>query len=78
MDMAKRKKRPGQTAGQSITAGEALVARDLAKDIVIRAYFARRQKEREGLRGKIRSLFSRRKSAAPLVDMFEHLEKKNK
>lgn len=74
--MTKRKRRPGQVAGQGITAGEALIARNLAKDLVIRAYFARRQ--REGLRGRIRSLFSKNKPVAPVVDMFEHLEKKTR
>jgi hypothetical protein len=71
MDMPRRKK-----PRTPLTDGHMLAARDLAKDLVIRAYFARRQKEREGIGGRVRSFFSGRRDTAPVVDIFDHVERK--
>lgn len=69
INMAKKKK-----PREPFTDDHMAAAKNLAKDLVIRAYFARRQKERDGLRGKIKSLFSRRqKTKAPVIDMLDHV-----
>lgn len=67
---AKKKKHRAHVVDDS----SILAARNLAKDLVIRAYFARREKERGGLKGKIRSLFSKKKRA-PIIDIFSHVER---
>jgi hypothetical protein len=73
MNMPAKKRKPRAP----FTDDHMLAAKNLAKDLVIRAYFARREKERDGLKGKIKSLFSKRqKPKARVIDIFDHIEGK--
>ena len=73
MNMPARKKQSKHIVSDS----SILSVKNLAKDLVVRAYFARRERERTGLRGKIKSLFSKKqKSSAHVIDIFDHIEGK--